>query len=243
MVLGLVLATGLLYPALAATPASDPRAVAVAQATLEAMGGQEAWDATRFVTWNFFGQRKHVWDKWTGDVRIEARTRDGASIVVLMNVNSRRGRAWKDGAEAQAVGDLPKLLEAGYAWWINDSYWLVMPYKLRDPGVVLKSMGERAMADGRMADCLELTFDGVGLTPENRYLVYVSHDSALIEQWDFFERAADEQPGFQIPWHGWTRHGRIMLSGDRGEHRLSEIAVYDALPAEVFTSPGAVTLP
>jgi hypothetical protein len=34
-----------------------------------------------------------------------------------------------------------------------------------------------------------------------------------------------------------------MLSGDRGEDRkLTDIAVFDALPRDVFTSPAAVDL-
>ena len=33
---------------------------------------------------------------------------------------------------------LGEMLENGRRAWINDSYWLVMPYKLRDPGVTLE---------------------------------------------------------------------------------------------------------
>jgi hypothetical protein len=28
-------------------------------------------------------------------------------------------------------------LRKGKNWWINDAYWLVMPWKLQDPGVTL----------------------------------------------------------------------------------------------------------
>ena len=236
---GVVLASA----AAATTTASDPAATAVASATLTAMGGQKAWNDTRYVAWNFFGRRMHVWDKWTGDVRIDAKTREGDQLLVLMNINTKQGRAWKKGQEVTAADDLAKLLEAGYGMWVNDSYWIFMPYKMTDPGVTLHSKGDMAMADGRMADCLELTFQNVGLTPENRYLVYVAKDTKLVEQWEYFEKASDDKPGFQIPWHGWARYGHIMLSGDRGDDRkLTDIAVFDALPREVFTSPAAVDL-
>lgn len=229
--------------AAAQTPASDPQAVAIAEATLAAMGGREAWDETRFVGWNFFGSRTHLWDKKTGDVRIEAKTKKGDKVLVLMNLGSKLGRAWKNGEEVTAAEEKAKMLEAGYAWWINDAYWIFMPYKLRDPGVMLKQKGEVAMMDGRAADCLELTFDKVGLTPQNRYLVYVAKDTQLIEQWDYFEKASQEKPDFQIPWHAWKKYGEVMLSGDRGEGRaLTDIAVFNALPAEVFTSPAPIDL-
>ena len=52
---------------------SDPEAIEVADQVMEAMGGREAWDNTRHIAWNFFGSRDLVWDKWTGDVRIDMR--------------------------------------------------------------------------------------------------------------------------------------------------------------------------
>jgi hypothetical protein len=84
--------------------------------TTEAMGGREAWDATRHVHWRFFGQREHWWDKHTGDVRIEDR-----DLVVLMNVESRMGRAFRGGVEVTDPAERARLLEQGYAWWVNDS--------------------------------------------------------------------------------------------------------------------------
>ena len=50
---------------------SDKEAIAIADEVMEAMGGRKAYDNTRFISWNFFGARKHIWDKQTGDVRIE----------------------------------------------------------------------------------------------------------------------------------------------------------------------------
>ena len=34
---------------------SDAKAVAIADQVMEAMGGRKAWDATRYITWNFLG--------------------------------------------------------------------------------------------------------------------------------------------------------------------------------------------
>lgn len=233
----------LAQPATDAVAGSDPSAIALADATIAAMGGTKAWNDTHYVAWNFFGRRMHVWDKWSGDIRIDAQTREGDRVLVLMNINTRQGRVWKNGQPVTATEELAKLLESGYGWWVNDSYWIFMPYKLRDPGVTLRSKGQMAMTDGRLADTLELTFQSVGLTPQNRYLVYVAKESKLVEQWDFFENAGDEKPGFQIPWHGWAKHGQIMLSGDRGEGRtITDIAVFDMLPREVFVSSADVDL-
>ncbi len=222
--------------------ASDAGAVAIADRTMEAMGGYDAWASTRFVTWEFFGRRRHLWDKHTGDVRIDTTLRDGDEAVVVVNVNDGTGRAWINGAPVQDEQRLSELLDAAESWWINDSYWLVMPYKLKDSGVTLTSLGERAMEDGRPADVLQLTFEAVGRTPQNKYHVYVARDSGLVEQWDFFAEAADAEPRFSTPWQDWRRYGRIMLSGDRGSlrgnpARLTRIAVHDDVPAAAFASP------
>jgi len=37
---------------------------------------------------------------------------------------------------------LTKLMASAKRMWTNDTYWMLMPYKLRDPGVILKYDGE-----------------------------------------------------------------------------------------------------
>ena len=221
---------------------SDPTAIEIADRVMEAMGGRDAWDATRYLTWKFFGRRLHVWDKHTGRIRVEGVGReDGKPYVILMNLHDGSGRAWRDGIEITDEAELAEMLDGGEAAWINDSYWLVMPYKLKDSGVTLKHVGAGTMVDGRAAQVLQLTFEGVGRTPENKYLVYVADDSGLVEQWDFF--AADADARFQFPWHDWQRHGEILLSANRGENGHTDVAVFDALPDSVFTDPAPIDWP
>ncbi len=217
------------------TPQSDARAVAIAGQVMEKMGGQEAWDNTRYISWSFFGRRTHYWDKWTGSHRIES---DG--LVVLLNANTREGRAWQDGREISDPTALAETLERAYGMWINDTYWMFMPYKLLDPGVELAYVGEQQMADGRSSEVLQLTFESVGLTPQNRYLVFVASDTGLIEQWSYFRDASDTEPGFTAPWESWQRFGNIMLATGHGRDADSEIAVFSELPASVFESPDPV---
>ena len=219
------------------SPDSDSRAIEIAQSVIERMGGWESWDNTRCLSWRFFGRRMHHWDKWTGDVRIEGPAGDD-DYLWLMNVNTTQGRVWKNGEEINDTEELAEALLTGRKVWVNDSYWLVMPYKLLDPGVTLKYSGEREMADGRAADVLKLTFgEGVGYTPENRYEVFVAKDTGLVEQWSFYRNAPDEEPGFTLPWQGWQEFGRIMLATGRGRGMDWEIAVHDELPESVFNSP------
>lgn len=221
--------------------ASDPRAIAIADAVMQRMGGRAAWDDARILTWRFFGRRLHVWNKQTGDVRIEGVDRDdGEPYVILMNLTSGEGRAWRGGEEVTDPAALAEMLDHGEALWINDSYWMFMPYKLRDPGVTLRYLGHGTMADGRGAEVLALTFDEVGRTPQNKYHVYVADDSGLVEQWDYFENAEDDEPALSTPWHDWKRYGDLLLSANRGERSHTGIAVLESVPPTVFTSPEPV---
>jgi plasmid maintenance system killer protein len=212
--------------------ASDNKAIVIADEIMKALGGRANWDATRYISWNFFGRRKLFWDKHSGNVRIEI-----GQDIYLVNIQNNTGQVRIGNEVIQDPDSLQKYVERGISMWINDSYWLVMPFKLKDSGVTLRYMGEGATAEGASADILQLTFESVGRTPENKYLVYVDKQRRLIVQWDYFQKFNDEKPAISTPWLDYERHGTILLSGNRGGNRqLTEISVSDTLPASLFTT-------
>ena len=142
---------------------SDAKAITIADQVMEAMGGRAAWDDTRYLTWNFFGRRRHVWDKFTGDIRVEGVRRDDEkSYLILMNIHTKKGKAWLEGQEIIDPTELSEFLDLGESAWINDSYWVFMPYKLKDSGVTLEYAGGDEMLDGRASQGLQLTVEEVG---------------------------------------------------------------------------------
>lgn len=198
----------------------------------KSMGGQKAYNKTRHISWTFFGSRTLWWDKNTGDVRIE-NPKD--KTVILWNSQTSKGKASVNGTEINAGEDLDKLMTKAERTWINDSYWLVMPFKLNDPGVNKKYLGEKETAAGKTADVIELTFNEVGVTPQNKYHIYFDQDSHLVSQWDFYRNASDEKPGFAMPWQDYQPYGKIMLSGDRGERKLSNIMVAQKVDKNIYS--------
>jgi hypothetical protein len=218
---------------------SDPEAIQIADRVMEAMGGRNAWDNTRHIRWNFFGSRTLYWDKWSGDVRIEI---PSSQTRILLNINDETGRVWRDGTEMTRPDSVARYVRQGKAIWINDSYWLTMPFKLKDSGVTLTWLGEGETEDGRPADVLELRFREVGNTPDNKYNVWVDRESNLVTQWAFFRQYDMDEPNFISPWTDYTRHGSILLSGGRGEREISDIAVFDELPESVYASFSDVSL-
>ena len=217
---------------------SDAEAIEVADKVMEAMGGRSAWDHTRYISWNFFGNRHLVWDKYDGDVRIEFPD----STVYLVNIYDGSGSALKNGQEVVHADSLAQELDRAKRIWINDSYWLVMPYKLKDSGVTLKHMGIEEDQQGTPAHVLQLTFQEVGVTPQNRYLVYVDTATNLVCQWAFYRDANQDSANFILPWTNYQQYGEIMLADNRGERNLDDVMVYDSLPEEVFTSLAPVEL-
>ena len=219
--------------------ASDPEAVQIADSVMAAQGGRKNWDATRYIAWNFFGNRKLLWDKHTGNVRVENQKDD---TKILVNVNTGEGKVFKDGAEVTQPDSLAKYLQKGKEAWINDSYWLVMPFKLKDSGVTLKYLGEETTQEGQQADVLQLTYENVGVTPENKYKVYVDKNTNLVSQWAFFPKASDSVPAFVMPWQDYQSYGRLKLSGDRGQAKITDIKVLEEVPEHAFTSFEPVNL-
>ncbi|MBX2876272.1 MAG: hypothetical protein KTR30_29400 [Saprospiraceae bacterium] len=212
---------------------SDAKAIEWADKVMMAMGGRKSWDTTRYFHWNFFGRRTLLWDKQAQRVRIES---PGDSTIYLVNLAEGTGKVKKGSVVFEQPDSLETYVGIGNRIWINDSYWLVMPFKLKDSGVTLNYVGQDTTLEGKTAEVLALTFEEVGVTPQNKYLIYVDPATELVCQWDFYSNADDEAPRFAMPWKSYQKHGDLQLSGDRGKPQLSEIAVFQEIPEEAFTS-------
>ncbi len=156
-----------------------------------------------------------------------------------MNLNTMKGRVYIDSVEQTNVDSIKKYLEVGREMWINDSYWLFMPFKLKDNGVTLKYIGAETMQNGINAEVLQLSFKGVGVTPENKYKVYINPKTYLIEQWAYYETANKDSADIITPWTDYKQYGKLKLASNRGERdgkvrAISEISVSDSLPPAIF---------
>jgi hypothetical protein len=212
---------------------SDAKAIALADSVMKAIGGRKAWDETRFISWNFFGRRDLVWDKWTGNTRIEI---PADSTIFLVNVNEGTGRVSIKGREILDQDSLNNLIERATQIWVNDSYWLVMPFKLKDSGVTLKYVGEQLLESDLSCEVLELRFIEVGFTPNNKYRVYIDKQDNLIKQWAFYQDAVQEEPSAIWPWDNYQQYGNILLSANRSDGRgPKNVKILEDIAADLFT--------
>ena len=220
----------LLLPAVAGaeTPASDPRAVKIADQVMQALGGKEAWDKIPGLRWTFEvtmndtvrSSRRQAWDRRNDWYRVEGKNRAGQQFCFMRDLKSDHGHAWMDG---QAIeGDsLQKLLKRAKSLWTNDTYWLLMPYKMRDPGVTLGYAGDTTVA-GLTYDRVALSFENVGETPGDHYWVWVNRKNHRVERWDMVLQG-DQPPPKTYTWEGWEQHGGLWFAT---AHRQSPAVVY-----------------
>ena len=225
--------------------APDEQATRVADEMVEAMGGHENWEQARFIRFtNVRGNRKprFTWDRWLGRLRIESRNEAGIPYVILMNLKTRQGKVYVEGLALRGK-ELSDYLNRGARMWKGATYWFLMPFKWRDPGVNLSYDGEEKI-DGVVYDKVHLTFDDVERSPGDEYWAYVNRDTHLMERWKF-----KLESGFEgdYRWTRWHRYGGIRVATERIGNderiRFEDIFVGASMPDELFTSPEPVTFP
>lgn len=230
----------------------DPDVVPVYRAMMERLAPDGGWDRTRYLRFDWIVRREdgelvraHSWDRWDGRYRLEAPAGDGRRLVALFNVDhpTEGERIWLDGEPVEDGARSDSLATRAHAIFVNDSYWLVMPFKWADPGVTTSYVG-RMETWGKEYDVVELTFQEVGLTPQNKYRGFVDPETGVMELWQHFRQATDAEPAFTMAWTDWQDHGPIWLSSRR-ESREGDARIYfrnlgaaTEVPEGAFDPPG-----
>ena len=243
-----ILLVALARPAGAETAASDPKAIEIADQVMTTLGGKQKWDSLRYLRWSFDvtvgdtvrSSRHHAWDKFSGWQRVDGTNRAGQPFCYIENLNDSTGMGWVNG-NAIAGDSLKKLMRSAHGAWINDSYWFLMPYKLRDPGVTLKYDGEvKDSTTAAVYDRLALSFENVGMTPGDRYWVYVNRANHRVEKWEHLLQGMPPPP---VPWtwEGWEEHDGLWFptahkNGNRTIYTRAVEVASEAKPKE-FSAP------
>ncbi len=227
----------------AAEARHDAKAEEIAHTMMTAMGGEKAWMAAHFVRFDFkvnasgkmVEDRAHLWDKMTGRYRIEDKTKDGKPRVVLFSVADRHGDAYVDGKKlAGPAAD--KAVKDAYEAFINDMYWLAMPWKWLDQGVHLQYVGPKTQGK-EAGEVVRLTFDHVGLTPGDRYDAFVSSQSHLMTHWDFKLQSGDKGAW---DWE-YADTGGVKLAKNHTSGKMSidmgDVRVLDKVDDGFFSNP------
>jgi len=239
-------------------PPLASRADSLAWTAYEAMGGPEVWEHLPAVRFDFAAQaegepppanrRRHLWNRATGDYRLET-IRGDSVYVVLFNTQTRMGQVFAGASRADTatMAAVPNdqrqgWLDRAYRSFVNDTYWLLQPTKLFDPGVT-RAFEADSSREGQSV--VRLSFDRVGLTPGDRYWLYFAPGQALPAAWRFHLQG-DSTAGPLIRSEGdtvlVTPYGNATL---RTRHRVGtsrtvltdHVALPDSVAAAFFTDP------
>ncbi len=227
-------------PLAAESIAAPNRAEETATRVIEALGGAERFQSLNGLRWSFGtsvndtvrSTRRHSWNKHSGWHKVDGVGRDGVHYAVA-HVLGDSTQGWATLAMRSLQGDsLRRAIQRGDALWTNDSYWFLMPYKLRDPGVRLADLGDTTLA-GVVHRRFGMSFDGVGLTPGDRYTVVVNTATWRVTSWSFVLQG--QQASSEWTWEGWEQHAGLWFPTIRraseGSSRAGTVIFTNAVEA------------
>ena len=227
-----------------AADSKDAKSLDIAKSMMTAMGGLDNWNRAHFVRYDFkvtikgkqVVNRSHLWDKATGRYRIDGVTKDGKPTVALFSVATQQGSAWVAGKKLEGA-ESAKAVKDAYAAYINDMYWLSMPWKWLDMGVNLKYLGPKTLGK-ESYDVVELTFGKVGLTPGDMYHAYVSPKSHLMEHWEYtLQSGAKGSWDWQYAAAGGVKLAKNHTTPEGNSIDMGAVQVLDRTDDALFTDP------
>lgn len=167
-----------------------PEADALARQMLAAVN-QDAWDSTRFVQWTFPGGHHYIWDRNTHWVEVR-----WGQHRVLLHTPTRHGKAWV-GDQLTTGEEAAQLLDRAWAFFANDSFWLLAFNKVFDSGtrreIVELDNGDQGLL---------VTYGSGGVTPGDSYL-WLLDEKGRPEAWKIWVQIIPIG-GLTFSWENWA---------------------------------------
>ncbi|MBL4643601.1 MAG: hypothetical protein JKY44_08430 [Flavobacteriaceae bacterium] len=142
---------------------SNPKADALAYKILKTIK-HDAYKKTRYLEWSFRGRRSYKWDKQKNIVELSG---IGNKIIIYPDnmIDSKILIKGKEGFE-----DKSRIINRGLATFNNDSFWLVAPHKLFEPGII------RSIVTIDDKEALKVKYTTGGTTPGDSYIWILNDD-------------------------------------------------------------------
>jgi hypothetical protein len=161
---------------------------------LDSIGGLLAWENTRAIRLQMNSNRPLIlWDRDRGFAELTYKKSDER---ILLNTQKKSGIAFsgnerlKNPEEAQAV-------ERAYADFVNDTFWLTAPFKIRDSGT------RRHIVENEGRDQLLVEYLSGGTTPGDAYLWELDPDGRPLA-WRMWVEILPIK-GIRVNWSDWKR--------------------------------------
>ena len=172
---------------------SGPEAEALADKMLAALN-KPAYDSLTLLKWSFPRGHHFVWNK--KDNLVNVRWDD---YEVDLDPETTTGIAKKGGLVMEGE-EMEKAIQKAWALFANDSFWLVAPYKVRDPGTTREIVELESGEKGLM-----VKYASGGVTPGDSYL-WVLGDDNRPKAWKMWVKIIPIG-GLEFSWENWHQQG------------------------------------
>lgn len=151
-----------------------------------------AWDTTWVVQWTSNERYNYLWDRKRKMVQVR-----WGDNKVQFYTTSQSGVAWnKD--KILAENEQAPMVQKAYKQWRNDSFWLNLPAKIQDDGILLQ------MAEYKKQNVLLVTHTVGGLSPGDIYCWQIDSNSGLPLSASFWIKSIP-MGGTNFAWENWTQ--------------------------------------
>lgn len=184
------------------TGESGPEADALANRMLDALN-YKSYQRTKIIEWSFRGgNHTFVWNREQKSVKVGW----DEYVVDLDLITPSSSIAYKNG-ELVPYEETRELIQDAQSYFNNDSFWLVAPYKVFDPGT------ERYLVDLEDGEeALLVTYTQGGDTPGDSYL-WILEPSGLPKSFKLWVKIIPIG-GLEATWEDWkkTESGALLPS-------------------------------
>jgi len=167
------------------------------------------WESISFIKWSFRDAHHYVWHKDLNRAKISWDDFD-----VYLNLDKVEGKAYKSGS-LLAGTKKEEAIDKAWSYWCNDSFWLIAPFKARDPGTTRKYV---PLSDG--LEGLLVQYQSGGVTPGDAYLWALDKDGVP----QYYKMWGSSIPigGVKATWSNWKEFQEVKIAT---EHKLGPLNI------------------
>lgn len=175
---------------------SGPRAEYLTDKMMAALN-YNAWQNLGAIAWSYPRGHDYIWDKNANLVSVS-----WDEYTVLMNPENKDGIVYKD--NKKVTGNKHEYINQAFEYFANDSFWLIAPFKARDPGTTRKVVKHKG------SDALLVQYSSGGVTPGDSYLWLLDEDG-IPKAWKFWASIVPVG-GLKFTWENWEDVGGAKIS-------------------------------